>query len=40
MTTSLRRAVEKGEGIRDRAKNDLEFRDYKDSEAFKNALRY
>lgn len=40
MTTSLRRAVEKGEGIRDRAKNDLEFRNYKDSEAFKNALRY
>ncbi len=40
MTTSLRRAVEKGEGIRDRAKNDLEFRDYKESEAFKNALRY
>lgn len=40
MTTSLRRAVEEGDGVRDRAKNDLEFRDYHGSEDFKNALRY
>ena len=40
MTTSLRRAVEKGQGIRDRAKNDLEFREYHGTETFKNALRY
>ena len=43
MTTSLRRAVEKGgqeAGIRDRAKQDLEFREYHGSEEFKNAIRY
>jgi hypothetical protein len=35
--------VEKGgqeAGIRDRAKQDLEFREYHGSEEFKNAIRY
>ncbi len=40
MTTSLRRALEMDENIRERAKNDLEFRDYHGTPEFKNALRY
>ncbi len=40
MTTSLRRAVKKNGKIRERAKNDLEFRKYHGTPEFKNALRY
>lgn len=40
MTTSLTRAVEMNGQIRERAKNDLEFRDYHGTPEFKNALRY
>jgi tetratricopeptide (TPR) repeat protein len=39
MTTSLRRAVQQDGKFREMARNDLEFRDYKDDPAFQSALR-